>query len=209
MVGVGVTVDHGKLSLKGFEVGTKFVPSFSNINDDGTINMNLGGNSSKPRLHEISSPILLETHEGSTESKGIWPNVDPEDMRKHPFQEGPTVSLESTDVLLVKGHVASQKGLERRKMVTGCVGKFDLAVKCLGPNVRRAQLVSHLPNDFLNSWCVDSSGRASKGSNILFQNSGFRKVFSQSDSFRRNEMEGIGISPIGDGVISYKMEVSR
>lgn len=98
VVGVGGTVGCGKLGSKGVEVGTIIIPSLSNINDDGTIDMVLGDNSSDSRLHGIYNPILLETHEISDESKGVGTAVRSEAL-KYPLNVGPTTLKILTDVL--------------------------------------------------------------------------------------------------------------
>lgn len=126
------------MKVKGFEDGTEVNPSFSNIYGDGTINMNMGGSSSEPLLGKYFSPNLLNLHEGSAESTGVVPGVDSDAISKQLFNAGPTASLDSLVVLVGKGYVESQKWLEIRKVVTPCMDQFDLVLKGLGPNDRRA-----------------------------------------------------------------------
>lgn len=110
--------------------------------------------------------------------------VRPEAL-KYPSIMGPSVLKLSTDVVLEKGRVASQKRMERRKEVSDCVGQFDLAVKGFGPIVRRAHSVGDSPIDLVDPWREDSGYEFSKRSEFICTTMSGEKLF-----FLKKEVSG-------------------
>lgn len=146
--GIGV---RGKLGSKGVEDGT----SFSNINGEGAVDMVLEVNPSDSRLHGISIPIVLEAQDSFDESKGVETAVRSECFI-NPSVVGPSVFKAPADVVIEKGRVASQRRRQRRKEFSDCVGQFDMVVKGLRPNVRRAHSMGEALLGLMDPWGVDS-----------------------------------------------------